>query len=228
MFKYLNEFQVPEKLRCVICLQICHIPIQCYHCLALHCYQCIIQNKNQCGRGCRQKIKKPTIKPKTFRNLQETRCQCNNCQEFISYKSYRKHTQFCDQANTESLKLNQRQDANFLTKNLKEQKRISKFKLRRIIFPCLHLFEQYCSRKKLRREIFEIQYLKEHEKLVSLLKIQISKNAREFTNGYFGFGFGLWKFDMKNIQQIIFYNYNLQEQKIKEPKNIRLQFKKYL
>ncbi|KAM3147823.1 hypothetical protein pb186bvf_000151 [Paramecium bursaria] len=112
MFKYLNESQVPDQFLCVICIQICLIPLQCYHCLALHCYSCIIKNKNQCGRGCRQKIKKVIMKPKTTRSLEQISCKCDICHEFISYKSYRKHTNLCTQQNTKSLNQNQGQIAN--------------------------------------------------------------------------------------------------------------------
>ncbi|KAM3147820.1 hypothetical protein pb186bvf_000148 [Paramecium bursaria] len=165
MFKYLSEQQVPEQFKCVICLQICSIPIQCYSCLAIHCYQCIIQNKNQCGRGCRQKIKKAILKPKTVRNLEQIRCKCDICHEFISYKSYRKHTFSCNQINAEIANLKEEQQvASNMIKSQKVQKRISKFKLRRIIFPCLHLFEQQCSEQKERNEYFCNQNLKEFDK----------------------------------------------------------------
>ncbi|KAM3134973.1 hypothetical protein pb186bvf_012973 [Paramecium bursaria] len=89
-----EKANLQHQFLCLICSQVCKIPLSCFDCWSLQCYDCVIRNKNTCGHGCKLQFES-ILTTFDYFHLNNILIKCKFCLEYLKYRKYRHHHAVC-------------------------------------------------------------------------------------------------------------------------------------
>ena len=114
----LNEANIEQELRCVICLSLPSEPLQCQGCDSIMCKEC----SNSMGSPfiCPLRCKNPNygkVKPKTMLLFNHLEIRCEKCFENLKCLEFAKHETRCGRSSSTMIDENEEQEQPPITKD---------------------------------------------------------------------------------------------------------------